>query len=177
MFLTATLARNPRLVEAAAGLHRTGRIPPDTYLIDLDAVAANAAALAAVAAAHDVRLWPVFKQVGRNPHVIRTVAEHLPLAAAIDLRGAGRSRTPGRGSATSATSSSFRSAPCGTCWPGAPRTSPSSEPTRPARCPPPRSTSGSRSRCWPGWSPPPTGSTRGRRAACPWRMWRSSPPR
>ncbi|WP_021597848.1 MULTISPECIES: alanine racemase [Actinomadura] len=87
MFLTATLARNPRLVEAAAGLHRTGRIPPDTYLIDLDAVAANAAALAAVAAAHDVRLWPVFKQVGRNPHVIRTVAEHLPLAAAIDLRG------------------------------------------------------------------------------------------
>lgn len=97
MFLTATLARNPRLVEAAAGLHRAGRIPPDTYLIDLDAVAANAVALAAVAAAHDVRLWPVFKQVGRNPHVIRTVAEHLPLAAAIDLRDARAIQDAGAG--------------------------------------------------------------------------------
>ncbi|WP_131735567.1 alanine racemase [Actinomadura roseirufa] len=95
MFLTATTARNPGLVDAAAGLHRAGRVPPDTYLIDLDAVAANAAALAAVADANGVRLWPVFKQVGRNPHVIRTVAEHLPTAAAIDLRGARALRRAG----------------------------------------------------------------------------------
>ncbi|TMQ96263.1 YhfX family PLP-dependent enzyme [Actinomadura soli] len=95
MFLTATTARNPGLVDAAVGLHRDGRIPPDTYLIDLDAVAANTAALAAVADAHDVRLWPVFKHVGRNPHVIRTVAGHLPDAAAIDLRDAHAVRRAG----------------------------------------------------------------------------------
>ncbi|WP_395106428.1 alanine racemase [Actinomadura sp. SCN-SB] len=97
MFLSVTMARNPRLVEAAAGLHRDRRVPPDTYLIDLDAVAANAAVLATVAAAHGVRLWPVFKQVGRNPHVIATVAEQLPDAAAIDLRDAEAIRGAGAG--------------------------------------------------------------------------------
>ena len=45
MFLEATVQRNPGLIEAALHLHRQGRITPNTYVIDVDAVEANAAAL------------------------------------------------------------------------------------------------------------------------------------
>ncbi|GAA4083576.1 alanine racemase [Actinomadura miaoliensis] len=84
MFLDAVLARNPRLVETAAALHRDGRIPPDTYVMDLDAVEENAALLAARADGLGLRLWFVVKQVGRNPELIRAVARHIPRFAAID---------------------------------------------------------------------------------------------
>ena len=83
-----TLRRNAALVEAAIALHRDGRISPDTYEIDLDAVAANAAALAAAGAEHGIELWFVAKQYGRNPVVTAAVAEHLPKATAIDHREA-----------------------------------------------------------------------------------------
>ncbi|PZF82691.1 alanine racemase [Jiangella anatolica] len=89
MFLAMTERRNPALVEAAIDLHRSGAVEPDTYVIDLDAVDHNAAALAAAGGRHGVELWFVAKQYGRNPLVTATVAQHLPLAAAIDHREAG----------------------------------------------------------------------------------------
>nr|WP_203453407.1 alanine racemase [Jiangella aurantiaca] len=83
-----TERRNPPLIEAAIDLHRSGAIEPDTYVVDLDAVDHNAAALAATAARHGVQLWFVAKQYGRNPLITATVAQHLPMAAAIDHREA-----------------------------------------------------------------------------------------
>lgn len=88
MFLDMTMLRNPKLIEVACDLHRTGRIEPDTYVVDLDTVHANAAALAKSSRENDVELWFVSKQFGRNPCVIRAVAEHLPLGTAIDHREA-----------------------------------------------------------------------------------------
>ncbi|MEU2790736.1 alanine racemase [Streptomyces sp. NPDC007100] len=84
MFLDSVLARNPRLADCAAELHRTGAVPPDTYVLDLDAVEANAALLAGEAGRSGLGLWCVVKQVGRNPELIRAVARHLPWFAAID---------------------------------------------------------------------------------------------
>ncbi|MGF1343655.1 alanine racemase [Streptomyces flavovirens] len=84
MFLDTVLTRNPGLVDAAAALHRNGEIPPDTYVVDLDAVEANAALLAAEAERLGLGLWFVVKQVGRNPELIRAVARHIPRSAAID---------------------------------------------------------------------------------------------
>ncbi|TJZ46213.1 YhfX family PLP-dependent enzyme [Streptomyces piniterrae] len=84
MFLDTVLARNPRLVAFATELHEAGAIPPDSYVLDLDAVESNAALLAAEAGRLGLRLWPVVKQVGRNPELIRAVARHLPAFAAID---------------------------------------------------------------------------------------------
>lgn len=88
MFLDAVLARNPRLAETAAALHRDGRIPPDTYVMDLDAIEENAALLAAHADRLGLRLWFVVKQIGRNPELIRAIARHIPAFAAIDAREA-----------------------------------------------------------------------------------------
>ncbi len=88
MFLPVTRRRNPALIEAAIQLHRTGRIDPDTYVFDLDAIEANAAALAETGRRVGVGLWFVGKQYGRNPLINQTVAAHLPEAAAIDHREA-----------------------------------------------------------------------------------------
>ncbi|MFB4419561.1 YhfX family PLP-dependent enzyme [Streptomyces sp. QL37] len=84
MFLDTLLTRNPGLVDAAAALHRDGAIPPDTYVMDLDAVEANAALLAAEAERLGIGLWFVVKQLGRNPELIRAIARHIPRSAAID---------------------------------------------------------------------------------------------
>lgn len=84
MFLDTVLARNPELAEAAAALHRDGAIPPDTYVVDRDAVEANAELMAEAAERHGLGLWFVVKQFGRNPELIRAVARHLPRFAAID---------------------------------------------------------------------------------------------
>ncbi|MEE1740629.1 alanine racemase [Streptomyces sp. BE147] len=84
MFLDTLLTRNPGLVETAAALHRDGAIPPDTYVMDLDAVEANAALLAAEAERLGLSLWFVVKQLGRNPELIAAVARHIPEYAAID---------------------------------------------------------------------------------------------
>ncbi|MEC4018049.1 alanine racemase [Streptomyces sp. H27-D2] len=84
MFLDTVLTRNPELVDAAAELHRGGAIPPDTYVMDLDAVEGNAAMLAAEAERLGLGLWFVVKQIGRNPELIKAIARHLPAFAAID---------------------------------------------------------------------------------------------
>lgn len=84
MFLDTVLTRNPELVDFATELHQRGAIPPDTYVMDLDAVESNAGMLAAEADRLGLTLWFVVKQIGRNPELIRAVARHIPKYAAID---------------------------------------------------------------------------------------------
>ncbi|MFE2942803.1 alanine racemase [Streptomyces sp. NPDC059255] len=84
MFLDTVLTRNPALVDAATALHASGAVPPDTYVMDADAVAANAALLAAEAERLGLSLWFVAKQFGRNPALVRAVVRHIPRFAAID---------------------------------------------------------------------------------------------
>ncbi|MFH8587006.1 alanine racemase [Streptomyces celluloflavus] len=84
MFLDSLLTRNPELADAAADLHRRGEIPPDTYVMDLDAIESNARLLAAEADRLGLTLWFVVKQVGRNPELIKAIARHIPRYAAID---------------------------------------------------------------------------------------------
>ncbi|KOG86655.1 alanine racemase [Streptomyces varsoviensis] len=84
MFLDTVLTRNPRLADAATALHQSGEVPPNTYVVDLDAVEANAAMLAAEAERVGLNLWFVVKQIGRNPELIRAIARHIPKFAAIE---------------------------------------------------------------------------------------------
>ena len=42
MFLDLIRRRNPALIEQAIALHQSGKLPANAYVIDLDAVEANA---------------------------------------------------------------------------------------------------------------------------------------
>ena len=73
MFLQAVLVRNPALIEAALQLLKAGQIPPNCYVIDLEAVESNAAVLSQAARQHSLELYFTTKQVGFNPLVARRV--------------------------------------------------------------------------------------------------------
>ncbi|WP_019119523.1 YhfX family PLP-dependent enzyme [Brevibacillus massiliensis] len=85
MFLGVTRRRNPQLLEAALYFHQKGDIPPNTYVIDLDAVRENAAHLAKEAKKQQLQLYFMTKQFGRNPIVSRAIVEAgIPKAVAVD---------------------------------------------------------------------------------------------
>lgn len=88
MFLDATLRRNPELVRLAIHLHRTGRILPNTYVIDVDAVATNSRTLAEAAGRAGLNLYVMSKQFNHNPALARAVAAHIPRAVAVDWEAA-----------------------------------------------------------------------------------------
>ena len=69
MYLSRLMERNPGLMEAAVRMHQSGRIPPNTWLIDLDTVADNARALSGVARQLGLTTYLMTKQYGRNPYV------------------------------------------------------------------------------------------------------------
>ena len=96
MFLKSLLARNPRFLEAAVALHQAGRIPANAYLLDLDAMTANAGLMSAEAARLGLTVLAMTKQIGRNPPALdalrkggidRFVAVDMACARAIHGRG------------------------------------------------------------------------------------------
>lgn len=89
MYLQRLLQRNPRLLQTAIELHQSGRIPPNTWLIDLDAIAENARALAAEAQHLGLTTYVMSKQYARNPYVTMVaLANGLYKTVAVDMPGA-----------------------------------------------------------------------------------------
>jgi predicted amino acid racemase len=87
MYLQRLLDRNPRLLETALELHQSGRIPPNTWVMDLDAIAHNARALAAEARRLGLTTYVMTKQHGRNPYVTHTaLANGLDATVAVDIQ-------------------------------------------------------------------------------------------
>src|SRR6266545_68965 len=87
--LDAMARRNPGLPRAAARLHRERLIPPDTYVLDLDAVRANAAKLRAAFDRHGLAAYYEPKQFGRCPLVCAALVEAgFEKAIALDLEEA-----------------------------------------------------------------------------------------
>ncbi len=74
MFLAATRRRNPALISAAARLHAEGRVPAGSYVVDIDAVGANARLVSGAARQLGLVCWQMTKQFGRNPLVGQAVA-------------------------------------------------------------------------------------------------------
>ncbi|MDE0699307.1 MAG: alanine racemase [Acidimicrobiaceae bacterium] len=79
MFLKPLLAKNPKFVAAAIKLHRAGAIPANSYVIDLDTVAANTRSLMDEARAQQLTVYAMTKQIGRAPGALDVVT-----AAGID---------------------------------------------------------------------------------------------
>lgn len=75
MFLDALKRRNPRFIEAAVELHQSGRIPGPGFVLDLDAMAANAQVIVAEAKRHGLITYAMTKQFGRCPAAMDVVAE------------------------------------------------------------------------------------------------------
>jgi predicted amino acid racemase len=89
MFLEQTERSNPALVQQAILLHQQGAILPNTYLIDMDMVEANTKALAAAAKAHEIELFFMSKQFGRNPYLCQKIAQWgIPKAVVVDYQEA-----------------------------------------------------------------------------------------
>ncbi|GMA35330.1 alanine racemase [Demequina litorisediminis] len=96
MFLELTRRRNPALIRDAVALHRAGLIPPNTSVIDLDAVGRNADACVAEAAAHGLTPFAMTKQIGRNPDVSAALVRHgITHAVGVDLECAIAARAGG----------------------------------------------------------------------------------
>jgi predicted amino acid racemase len=86
MFLQRLLVTNPGLIDTAIALHRSGEIPANTWLYDLDTVAANARIQAAEARRLGLTTFLMTKQIGRNPMVAATaLANGIDKTVAVDM--------------------------------------------------------------------------------------------
>ena len=87
MFLDRLIQQNPGLALAATRLHQSGTVLANTYLIDLDALAANARVIKQAADANGLSLYFMSKQFGRNPDACRTLqAAGILAAVAVDVQ-------------------------------------------------------------------------------------------
>jgi len=71
MFLEKTIRRNPALIKTSFELHQSGKILPDTYVIDLDMILENAKNIIQSAKKHDLKMYFMLKQLGRNPIIAK----------------------------------------------------------------------------------------------------------
>jgi predicted amino acid racemase len=86
--LTKTVRKNPDLVRVAARLHQKGEIPPDTYVLDLDAIIENSCKIYAEARKFGLECYLCAKQFGRNPLVIKAIMNSgIREAMAMDMEG------------------------------------------------------------------------------------------
>ena len=86
MFLDVLRRRNPDFVRAAQRLHQEGAIPANSYVIDLDAVEANARTIKAEADRLGLRVFAMTKQVGRSSGFARAVMKGgIDRAVAVDM--------------------------------------------------------------------------------------------
>jgi predicted amino acid racemase len=84
--LRRVVERNPGMIEAALRLHRDHRIPPNSWIVDLDAIAANADALSAKAGELGLTPYVMTKQFNRNPVVTQVAIKRgLNKAVAVDI--------------------------------------------------------------------------------------------
>ena len=89
MFLESLRKRNPELIRVAAKLHREKRISPNTYVLDLDAIRQNIRKIKEQAKKFNLRVYPMTKQIGRNPFVLKIIREEdLGPPVAVDWMGA-----------------------------------------------------------------------------------------
>jgi len=89
VFLDVLARRNARLISSAIALHQAGELPPNCYVLDLDAIRRNARLIKHAADAAGLQVYPMAKQVGRNPLFVRAVARAgMPRLVCVDWMGA-----------------------------------------------------------------------------------------
>jgi predicted amino acid racemase len=96
MFLDSIRRRNPALIEQSIALHQSGRLPANTYVIDLDAVEANARLIAGASQKHGLKVYAMTKQMGRNASFCEALVRGgVGKAVAVDMECARATRRAG----------------------------------------------------------------------------------
>jgi predicted amino acid racemase len=86
MFLNVLRRRNPALIEQAISLHQAGRIPANCYVIDTDAVEANARVITETALPLGLTVFGMTKQMGRNAEFCAAIKRGgIAAAVAVDM--------------------------------------------------------------------------------------------
>jgi predicted amino acid racemase len=86
LFLEVLRRRNPAFLEAVAALHQDGRLPANCYVVDLDAVRANAAAIRKEADRLGLEVLAMTKQVGRAFGFVQALQDGgIDSAVAVDM--------------------------------------------------------------------------------------------
>lgn len=75
MFLQKILSRNEALVDAAITLHQEYQIPANSYVLDMDTIRENVKMMADLCHKNGMKLYPMTKQLGRNPVVVKAAVE------------------------------------------------------------------------------------------------------
>lgn len=75
MFLSNLREKNPIFFEYALKCHKEGKITPNTYMLDLDTIEYNASLMLKEASCHNINLFFMTKQLGRNPLVCKKLVE------------------------------------------------------------------------------------------------------
>jgi predicted amino acid racemase len=75
VFLNSLVRRNPQFVQAAIELHRDGLIPPNSYVLDLDAIRENARLIGEEAHRLGLTVLAMSKQIARNPPALDALVE------------------------------------------------------------------------------------------------------
>lgn len=90
MFLQKLINRNSIFIKTVVQLHQDGQIPANSYVIDLDTVEANAEIIAIEGARLGLKVYPMTKQIGRNPIAFKALARAgLDSYVAVDMGCAG----------------------------------------------------------------------------------------
>jgi len=74
MFLKNLIKYNPNFVKSVVNLHQDDQIPPNSYVLDLDAIEKNAAVIAAESQKLGLKVFPMTKQIGRNPKAMEVIS-------------------------------------------------------------------------------------------------------
>ena len=86
MFLDVLQRRNPSLIDAAIELHQRGDLPANTFVLDLDAITANARVISIEAERLGLTVFAMTKQIGRNPDACRALIEGgVASSVAVDM--------------------------------------------------------------------------------------------
>lgn len=89
MFIEQTVKKNSELIKAAFSLHQSGRLLPDSYLVDVDSLLDNAKKILDSGKKHKIKLYFMLKQLGRNPYIARELVKMgYAGAVAVDFREA-----------------------------------------------------------------------------------------
>lgn len=86
MFLKKLFQRNPEFIQSVIELHQAGLLPANSYVLDIDTMQKNAALMAAEGKRLGLKVFPMTKQIGRNPCAMDClVKEGLNAFVAVDM--------------------------------------------------------------------------------------------